>query len=80
MSILESLDSDRAADIVEEMDPDAAADLLGDLPEDEARKSCRRCSRRSARRLPSSWSSEKHRRRAHDHATTWRLPSQRHGG
>ena len=31
VSIVESLDSDRAADIVEEMDPDAAADLLGDL-------------------------------------------------
>ena len=33
-SIVESLDSDRAAEIVEEMDPDAAADLLGDLPEE----------------------------------------------
>ena len=33
-SIVESLDSGRAADIVEEMDPDAAADLLADLPED----------------------------------------------
>ncbi len=33
-SIVESLDSGRAADIVEEMDPDAAADLLGDLSED----------------------------------------------
>jgi magnesium transporter len=33
VSIVESLDSDRAADIVEEMDPDAAADLLGDLSE-----------------------------------------------
>src|SRR5579863_4752283 len=31
---MESLDSDRAADIVEEMDPDAAADLLADLPEE----------------------------------------------
>jgi magnesium transporter len=31
---VESLDSDRAADIVEEMDPDAAADLLADLPEE----------------------------------------------
>jgi magnesium transporter len=31
---VESLDSDRAADIVEEMDPDAAADLLADLNED----------------------------------------------
>jgi Mg/Co/Ni transporter MgtE len=36
VSILESLDSNRAADIVEEMDPDAAADLLGDLPEDRS--------------------------------------------
>ena len=36
MSIVESLDSDRAADIVEEMDPDAAADLLGELPEDRS--------------------------------------------
>ena len=36
MSIVESLDSDRAADIVEEMDPDAAADLLGDLTEDRS--------------------------------------------
>ena len=34
VSILSSLDSDRAADIVEEMDPDAAADLLGDMPPD----------------------------------------------
>ena len=34
VSILSSLDSDRAADIVEEMDPDAAADLLEKLPED----------------------------------------------
>jgi magnesium transporter len=33
-SIVESLDSGRAADIVEEMDPDAAADLLADLSED----------------------------------------------
>jgi Mg/Co/Ni transporter MgtE len=33
VSIVESLDSDRAADIVEEMDPDAAADLLGELTE-----------------------------------------------
>ncbi len=31
---MESLDSDRAADIVEEMNPDAAADLLADLPEE----------------------------------------------
>jgi len=31
VSIVESLDSDRAADIVEEMNPDAAADLLADL-------------------------------------------------
>jgi Mg/Co/Ni transporter MgtE len=31
VSIVNSLASDRAADIVEEMDPDAAADLLGDL-------------------------------------------------
>jgi magnesium transporter len=29
---VQSMDSDKAADIVEEMDPDAAADLLGDLP------------------------------------------------
>ena len=36
VSIVESLDSNRAADIVEEMDPDAAADLLGDLPEDRS--------------------------------------------
>ena len=36
VSILESLDSNRAADIVEEMDPDAAADLLGDLSEDRS--------------------------------------------
>ena len=36
MSIVESLDSNRAADIVEEMDPDAAADLLGDLSEDRS--------------------------------------------
>src|SRR5579864_6105600 len=33
MAVLESLNKDRAADIVEEMGPDAAADLLGDLPE-----------------------------------------------
>src|SRR6516165_9368818 len=33
-SIVESLDSERAADIVEEMNPDAAADLLADLPEE----------------------------------------------
>ena len=33
-SIVESLDSERAADIVEEMDPDAAADLLADLSQD----------------------------------------------
>src|SRR5439155_3623068 len=33
---VESLDSDRAADIVGEMDPDAAADLLGDLSEDRS--------------------------------------------
>ena len=32
VSVLSSLDSDRAADIVEEMDPDAAADVLGDMP------------------------------------------------
>ncbi len=36
MSIVESLDKDRAADIVEEMDPDAAADLLGDLEEEHS--------------------------------------------
>ncbi len=36
MSIVESLDSDRAADIVDEMDPDAAADLLGDLEEEHS--------------------------------------------
>jgi Mg/Co/Ni transporter MgtE len=36
VSILESLDSNRAADIVEEMNPDAAADALGDLPEDRS--------------------------------------------
>jgi magnesium transporter len=33
-AVLESLDSDRAADIVEEMEPDAAADLLGDLSDE----------------------------------------------
>ena len=34
-SIVESLDTERAAEIVEEMDPDAAAaDLLADLPQD----------------------------------------------
>jgi Mg/Co/Ni transporter MgtE len=33
-SIVESLNSERAAEIVEEMDPDAAADLLGDLEEE----------------------------------------------
>ena len=32
--LLESLDSDRAADIVEEMEPDAAADLLADLSDE----------------------------------------------
>jgi Mg/Co/Ni transporter MgtE len=31
---VESLDSERAAEIVEEMEPDAAADLLADLPEE----------------------------------------------
>jgi magnesium transporter len=31
---LESLDSERAAEIVEEMEPDAAADLLGDLSDE----------------------------------------------
>src|SRR5205823_10706919 len=36
VSIVESLDSDRAADILKEMDPDAAADLLGELPEDRS--------------------------------------------
>ncbi len=36
MSVVESLDRDRAADIVEEMDPDAAADLLGDLTEEQS--------------------------------------------
>jgi magnesium transporter len=36
VSIVESLDSERAAHIVEEMDPDAAADLLGDLPEERS--------------------------------------------
>src|SRR5579864_8778653 len=30
--LLQSVDSDKAADIVEEMEPDAAADLLADLP------------------------------------------------
>jgi len=33
-AILESLDSDRAAEIVGEMNPDAAADVLADLPEE----------------------------------------------
>jgi len=33
-AVVDSLDSDRAADIVEEMEPDAAADLLADLPEE----------------------------------------------
>jgi magnesium transporter len=34
VSIVESLETSRAADIVEEMPPDAAADLLGDLSEE----------------------------------------------
>ena len=37
-SIVESLDSERAADIVEEMDPDAAADVLADMPPDETQE------------------------------------------
>ena len=36
VSIVESLDSNRAADIVEEMDPAAAADLLDDLSADRS--------------------------------------------
>ena len=36
ISVVESLDSDRAADIVEEMEPDAAADLLADLSEERS--------------------------------------------
>jgi CBS domain-containing protein/sporulation protein YlmC with PRC-barrel domain len=35
-AVVESLDSDRAADIVEEMEPDAAADLLGDLSDERS--------------------------------------------
>jgi Mg/Co/Ni transporter MgtE len=35
-SVLESLDSERAADIVEEMEPDAAADLLADLSDEKS--------------------------------------------
>jgi len=34
-SIVESLDSDRVAEIVEEMQPDAAADLLADLSDEK---------------------------------------------
>jgi Mg/Co/Ni transporter MgtE len=37
-AIIESLDSDRVADIVEEMQPDAAADLLAELPEEHTEK------------------------------------------
>ena len=35
-TILSSLDTEHAADIVEEMNPDAAADLLAELPEEHS--------------------------------------------
>ena len=49
-SVVESLDSDRAADIVEEMEPDAAADLLGDLSDERSEE----IGADAARRAPGS--------------------------
>ena len=53
-SIVESLDSERAAEIVEEMDPDAAADLLADLPQDRTEEILVEMEPRPARRWSNS--------------------------
>ena len=41
-SILESLETEKAADIVEEMAPDEAADVLAELEEETTRRSWKR--------------------------------------